>query len=1645
MTNIKGNNGADFQGARGVNAADPLNDKDVVNLRTLRRSVSSFSSITLSNINFGTVGTGYPVYSGYSGDTYFFRSLSAIGPTLLMHTGDTITFEVDVNHLQTGYTWEHLWCASTGTRAIIRNNFTNNDAIGNFTIVASVQSTSPGSYSWIGGGSAHTIHNDFSSIGGGFKNTTSGYTNFIGGGGFNFTNGPYASIQSGFGNRAIREFSLIGNGIGNYNIGNFGLILNGSFNTGYSAYTTVINGASHHAEGEFSLIGNGLRNKITGNTVFNVILNGSDNHAKGKFSLIGNGLRNESVSDYSATINGSDNHAEGKFSLIGNGLNNNVYSDYSTVLNGLNATIAQNSKNSTIIQARNSKITGQYNIILNSRLAQLTGTSSTIINGPYHRVDGSYVTVAGWNNSAQTHHASIFGGSRNLIKGNRGNPAGTFTNILNGRDHEIDNNYCTIILNGVSNRISGGSHNLITVGSNNEILSSIQSSIIGGGGNFISGLSNVSVISLNNYTPLISDRVYTPGLHALDLIAATAEPNFVLADQTNGHLIISSITQVIGMFTGITSTTVGVETLWCATTTNSIIRNNFTNNSNTGNFTVVAAAYSDSIGNYSFIGGGSGQTISNDFSSIGGGFKNTTSGYTNFIGGGGHNLTDGPYASIQSGFGNRAIREFSLIGNGIGNYNVGNFGLILNGSFNTGYSAYTTVINGAGHFTEGEFNLLGNGLRNKITGNTGFNTILNGSDHVISDEVFNSGIIAGVQNFINTGVSNSSIVAGKNIIAFSSETMYSDHGVFRSLTSNTMNFVMAEPSGHLIISAITFSSGTGATNIDTVGLGYPVYSGFSSNIHYFRSLSAVGPTLLMHTGDTITFEVDVDHLQSGYTWEHLWCASTGSQSIIRNNLTNNDAIGNFTIVAAVQSTSPGAYSWIGGGSAHTVYDAFSSIGGGFKNITSGYTNFIGGGGFNFTNGPYASIQSGFSNRAIREFSLIGNGIGNYNVGSFGAILNGSFNTGNSEYSTVINGASHFVSGQSSTIINGTNHEIISRFSTIVNGLRNSINNSYYQVILNGVDNLSFGAYAFIGNGLVNFIDNNVNFSTILNGSANDIMNGAHYSSILAGNYHTIAANAANSAIIGGNGFTVTTPNTVMVPRLNIRDTTGTPSSILGIDSNGFVCLVGSSSGITALTGATNIGLGTGLSIVTPVTGDTLFVRSLSGFSGIQVQTLGDIIGISYTGSTFSYADLYWTAGTGANSLIRLNSNNIAVSGHSFVAAGTLNEANNIYATILNGRENIVNAAYGTIIGGKRNSVNINATYGIAMGNNNTINGFNSMAFGGSNVANGVQCVVFGKISIAKGNYSFSCGAQNTAQTANSTVFGYGNFSSGFIGGGSINRNVARETFIGQGSGNVNTDANAYNATIINGRLHTNNGYFGLIGQGERNFLGSNAIFATILNGESNVISAVTRNATIVGGSGLTLSDSNTVLVPYLQIHNVDSGGTVYLTYDPATRKVHYSASSGSTIPTGSTQATYIYNGINTYTGGTIGAYTINVTGGSFASIVVTGASVFNSISATSITGTTFSSGSTSFYDIFETKNKYKASAVTSSLFIGTPRKATIVFSNPFPDANYAISITGADQRLWTWESKTAAGFIINSNSNTALVDDTSWVAMRYET
>lgn len=73
----------------------------------------------------------------------------------------------------------------------------------------------------------------------------------------------------------------------------------------------------------------------------------------------------------------------------------------------------------------------------------------------------------------------------------------------------------------------------------------------------------------------------------------------------------------------------------------------------------------------------------------------------------------------------------------------------------------------------------------------------------------------------------------------------------------------------------------------------------------------------------------------------------------------------------------------------------------------------------------------------------------------------------------------------------------------------------------------------------------------------------------------------------------------------------------------------------------------------------------------------------------------------------------------------------------------------------------------------------------------------------------------------------------------------------------------------------------------------------------------------------------------------------------------------------------------------------------------------------------------------------KSGTVASGSFTGAPRTATVTFGTAFPTTNYSIAITGANSRSWSFQTKTAGGFVINSNANAALSGEVLWTCISH--
>lgn len=217
----------------------------------------------------------------------------------------------------------------------------------------------------------------------------------------------------------------------------------------------------------------------------------------------------------------------------------------------------------------------------------------------------------------------------------------------------------------------------------------------------------------------------------------------------------------------------------------------------------------------------------------------------------------------------------------------------------------------------------------------------------------------------------------------------------------------------------------------------------SSSNSSFSSLSATtlsGRTI--YSGST-----DLSLLIRG-TSGNLWSGSTGSNSIIANNNTQNLASGSFSFVAGSTNVASGNYSFVSGGRYNTASTVYSSIGGGKGNTASGVYATVFGGQSNSASSNRSSVLGGRSNVASSLYSSVGGGSGNTASGRFTHIGGGLANVATSFYSSIPGGKSNSASGRFAIVAGNTNTTSALQ-SAILNGSGNTLNSSAFNSVILG--------------------------------------------------------------------------------------------------------------------------------------------------------------------------------------------------------------------------------------------------------------------------------------------------------------------------------------------------------------------------------------------------------------------------------------------------------------------------------------------------------------------------------------------------------------------------------------------------------------------
>jgi hypothetical protein len=237
----------------------------------------------------------------------------------------------------------------------------------------------------------------------------------------------FASVFSGYGNRAGRQYSSICGGYRNKASGDYSFIGGGESNYGHNnTHMAIAGGKLNETEGAYSFIGAGERNHI-GTDIYAAIVGGYRNEISAQAGFIGSGyyntisginsvicagVNNTVSGDSSALLGGSYNTISGNGSVIGGGSQNSINANFCAIPSGSGDTL-DGPGNYSFIFGRNvynnnsyrvvffdSLYSGSLNINRDNRNASITSYPIQIGCSSFNG-NGAYLTNAGvWTNAS---------------------------------------------------------------------------------------------------------------------------------------------------------------------------------------------------------------------------------------------------------------------------------------------------------------------------------------------------------------------------------------------------------------------------------------------------------------------------------------------------------------------------------------------------------------------------------------------------------------------------------------------------------------------------------------------------------------------------------------------------------------------------------------------------------------------------------------------------------------------------------------------------------------------------------------------------------------------------------------------------------------------------------------------------------------------------------------------------------------------------------------------------------------------------------------------------------------------------------------------------------------------------------------------
>lgn len=678
----------------------------------------------------------------------------------VLTANDTLEYWTESYSLTTGT----KWIPNTGSAVVIGDNTNEVDGTfssilggenniihsgtyhtilgGGYTDVGFGNEISGGDYHVIIGGAYNKINNGFSSgifAGGGNTITNSSYAKIIGGG---------ATITSSDSSIALGESATITNGSNNIAGGNNPIITN-------SSYSTIGGGHNNTIQSDNATIGGGQGNTITATATVGTIAGGSSNQVTYYGGFVGGGGSNE---------------ANGGYSVIGGGYGNYIwqcpaYDDgYNTVCGGYDNRIESSSEIAFIGGGRYNRAQGILATVCggghqtnNTQGNRATNIYSSILGGSNQLASGQYSSIGGGLSNTASNTASVIaGGSTNTNSSYAGA-------ICGGRDNTASNNYSFIgagyynIASGNASVVCGGGAGS---GLGNEANAS-YSSIVGGYDNYIIAGADYTFIG-GGWTNRINNAAadnstiaggYNNTINGASSFIGGGYQNSVTATNTGGHVIAGGLNNTINSGSG----------------GSSFIGSGYQNSITSGRGFIGTGDYNNISGPYSSIAGGMYNSITGQTSFIGGGGwavladGNTVAGNASSIVGGRSNIiqTGSDYSFLGGGQGNSITGDWDVLGGGQNNSITHSTSLghsTIGGGYSNAISVQRATIAGGYDCTintSGVYGFIGGGYQNIVNGNSA--TVCGGSGN---DAINTNATVCGGQN--NTASNTADTVCGGN-------------------------------------------------------------------------------------------------------------------------------------------------------------------------------------------------------------------------------------------------------------------------------------------------------------------------------------------------------------------------------------------------------------------------------------------------------------------------------------------------------------------------------------------------------------------------------------------------------------------------------------------------------------------------------------------------------------------------------------------------------------------------------------------------------------------------------------------------------------------------------------------------------------------